>query len=139
MIFFSNAEIESWINEDAPMLDLTSHLLGIGAQPAALTVRAPFRLRGFDRGGWASFLSCSVPGCPCWRPVACAWNGVMPCSPCAGGQMLHRGWKVAMNLLEHACGVATRTAEMVDEQGSCCRQHPFIDYPQASAGGQRKS
>ena len=39
MIFFSNAEIESWINEDAPMLDLTSHLLGIGAQPAALTVR----------------------------------------------------------------------------------------------------
>nr|WP_243755458.1 hypothetical protein [Thiomicrorhabdus sp. 6S3-12] len=28
---------------------------------------------------------------------------------------LHRGWKVAMNLLEHLCGVATHTAKMVAE------------------------
>mgnify|MGYP003588996648 CR=1 FL=1 len=39
MICFSNSEIERWIDEDAPYVDLTSHLLGIGAQPAALTVR----------------------------------------------------------------------------------------------------
>ncbi|CAN8141824.1 hypothetical protein THIOSC15_3230004 [uncultured Thiomicrorhabdus sp.] len=28
---------------------------------------------------------------------------------------LHRGWKVAMNLLEYLCGVATHTAQMVAE------------------------
>ncbi len=38
MVWFSNEEIAQWINEDAPLVDLTSHLLGIEAQYCELTV-----------------------------------------------------------------------------------------------------
>ena len=116
MIFFSNAEIESWINEDAPMLDLTSHLLGIGAQPAALTVRARHPVcvalteeagRLFELlGAEVSLLA------PSGRRME---QGDTVLAVRGRADALHRGWKVAMNLLEHACGVATRTAEMVDK------------------------
>ena len=116
MIFFSNAEIESWINEDAPMLDLTSHLLGIGAQPAALTVRARHLVcvalteeagRLFELlGAEVSLLA------PSGRRME---QGDTVLAVRGRADALHRGWKVAMNLLEHACGVATRTAEMVDK------------------------
>ena len=116
MIFFSNAEIEAWINEDAPMLDLTSHLLGIGAQPAALTVRARHPVcvalteeagRLFELlGAEVSLLA------PSGRRME---QGETMLAVRGRADALHRGWKVAMNLLEHACGVATRTAEMVDK------------------------
>ena len=39
MIFFQTHEIEAWINEDAPLVDLTSYLLEINKQPSLLTVR----------------------------------------------------------------------------------------------------
>ncbi|MBO1924934.1 hypothetical protein [Thiomicrorhabdus sp. 6S3-12] len=40
MIYFQTHEIESWINEDAPLLDLTGHLLEINNQSARLTVKS---------------------------------------------------------------------------------------------------
>ncbi|CAN8141826.1 hypothetical protein THIOSC15_3230005 [uncultured Thiomicrorhabdus sp.] len=39
MIFFQTHEIEAWINEDAPLVDLTGHLLGVEGQTAELTVK----------------------------------------------------------------------------------------------------
>ena len=116
MIFFSNAEIESWINEDAPMLDLTSHLLGIGAQPAALTVRTrhPVCVAMTEEAGRLfELLGAEVSLlAPSGKRMD---RGDTLLSVRGRADALHRGWKVAMNLLEHACGVATRTAEMVDK------------------------
>ncbi|XOF34635.1 MAG: hypothetical protein ACL93V_04920 [Candidatus Electrothrix sp. YB6] len=53
MIFFTTEEIEQWINKDAPMLDLTSHLLGINNQPGILqvTTRHPTRLALTEEAG----------------------------------------------------------------------------------------
>ena len=41
-VFFDQATIDAWIAEDAPLLDLTTHLLAIGDQPA----RICFTVRG---------------------------------------------------------------------------------------------
>ncbi len=40
--FFDQATINTWIAEDAPLLDLTTHLLAVGGPPA----RFVFMLRG---------------------------------------------------------------------------------------------
>ena len=41
-VFFDHATIDAWIAEDAPLLDLTTHLLAIGGQ----SVRMTFTVRG---------------------------------------------------------------------------------------------
>ena len=40
MMYIDDATIDRWIQEDAPYLDLTTHLLGIGSRPGRLTLRA---------------------------------------------------------------------------------------------------
>ena len=35
-VFFSQAEIDAWIAEDAELLDLSTHLLGLGGVPARI-------------------------------------------------------------------------------------------------------
>ena len=116
MVFFSNSEIEAWINEDAPLVDLTSHLLGIGAQPAALTVRARQAVcvaLTEEAGRLFTMLGAEVS---LLAPSGCRLDkGEILLSVRGPADALHRGWKVAMNLLEHACGVATRTAGMVEK------------------------
>ena len=114
MIFFQTHEIEAWINEDAPLIDLTSHLLEIDEQPAVLTVRARHTTR----------LTLMEEAARIFELL-----GAQICLQLPSGQQvetqqiilqvtgradaLHRGWKVAMNLLEYFCGIATQTAQMV--------------------------
>ena len=116
MIFFPNSEIERWIDEDAPSVDLTSHLLGIGGQPAALTVRARHPVCAAlteEAGRLFELLGAEVSAlAPSGKRMD---TGDTLLAVRGRAVALHRGWKVAMNLLEHACGVATRTADMVDK------------------------
>lgn len=35
-VFFDHATIDRWISEDAPLLDLTSHMLEVGQQSATI-------------------------------------------------------------------------------------------------------
>ena len=116
MIFFTTQEIESWINEDVPMLDLTSHLLGIGAQPARLTMcaRHPVCVAASEEAARLfGLLGASIDTLTPSGARLAAGETLLAVHGRADA--LHRGWKVAMNLLEHLCGVATRTAEMVDK------------------------
>ena len=116
MIFFPNSEIERWIDEDAPSVDLTSYLLGIDAQPAVLTVRArhPVCVALTEEAGRLfELLSAEVSVlAPSGKRLG---QGDTLLAVRGRADALHRGWKVAMNLLEHTCGVATRTADMVDK------------------------
>ncbi|MBN2647308.1 MAG: ModD protein [Thiotrichales bacterium] len=114
MIFFQTHEIEAWINEDAPLVDLTSQLLGIAEQPACLriTCRHPTRLTMMEEASrifqllGAEVRHCTPSGCD----VAA---GSVILEVIGRSDALHRGWKVAMNLLEYLCGIATHTAQMV--------------------------
>ena len=116
MIFFQTHEIEAWINEDAPLIDLTSHILEIREQQAILTVRTRHATR----------LALMEEAARIFEIL-----GAQVCLQLPSGQdvesqqiilqikgradALHRGWKVAMNLLEYFCGIATQTAQMVAE------------------------
>lgn len=114
-VFFSHAEIDAWIAEDAGLIDLTTCLLGLGAQPA----RIGFSLRQ-DGVAAATEEAARVlrhcgaqatPRQPSGQRVAA--GGLLLQAWGDAGALL-RGWKVAQNLLEYACGVASATARMVD-------------------------
>ncbi len=115
MIFFTTQDIEAWIAEDAPLLDLTGHLLGIGAQAAQLSVRARQPVCAAlseEAGRLFTLLGAEViEQAPSGARLAA---GATLLVVRGRADALHRGWKVAMNLLEHACGVATCTAQMVE-------------------------
>lgn len=116
MIFFQTHEIEAWINEDAPLVDLTGHLLGVESQKAELTMRTRHatRLTMMEEAArifeilGAEVVHCAQSG----QDVA---EGVVILQAVGRADALHRGWKVAMNLLEYLCGVATHTAQMVEQ------------------------
>lgn len=116
MIFFQTHEIEAWINEDAPLIDLTSHLLEIHEQQAILTVRTRHatRLTLMEEAA-RIFEILGAQVClqlPSGKDVE-SQQIILQIKGRADA--LHRGWKVAMNLLEYFCGIATQTAQMVAE------------------------
>ena len=114
-VFFDEAQIDSWIGEDAPLLDLTTQLLGIGTRPARMQLRSR----------QATVAACTEEAVRLVERCGGRVERFVPSgSRVAAGQVLLsatgradallRAWKVAQNLLEYACGVATATAAMVD-------------------------
>lgn len=114
-LFFEVATIDSWLQEDIGCFDLTSAVLGVGAQAASMAwvarehmvaacceeVARVVRHRGAE-------VTVCVPSGQVVEPgtVLVAGNGE--------AQALLDCWKVGQNLLEYACAVATRTRAMVD-------------------------
>lgn len=117
MIFFTTQEVEAWINEDAPMVDLTSHLLELHRlhhQLGMLQVRTrhPTRVALTEEAGRLfEILGCHVTQLTASGQDVPTQTSILTVEGPA--EALHRGWKVAMNLLEYFCGVATLTADMV--------------------------
>ena len=116
MIFFQTHEIEAWINEDAPLVDLTGHLLGVEQQPSELTIRTRHKTRLTmmeEAARIFEILGAEVKYfIPSGEDVE---SGKVILQVVGRADALHRGWKVAMNILEYLCGVATHTAKMVEE------------------------
>ncbi|MDO5290626.1 MAG: ModD protein [Pseudomonadota bacterium] len=113
-VFFSHDSIDAWIAEDAPLLDLSTHLLGLNAQPA--------RIQWLARGSGVA--ACTEEAARVARHCGAQVDSLLPSgTPIDSGSVLlaaHgpadavlRAWKVAQNLLEYACGVASSTARMV--------------------------
>ncbi|THU02019.1 ModD protein [Lampropedia puyangensis] len=113
-VFFDDATIDRWIAEDAPLLDLTTHILAIGNQPAqmqwvirhAATVACSEEAARIATRCGAQVLSIIPSGQQVHANTAIL---------CVNGptESLLRAWKVAQNLLEHACGIATATQTLV--------------------------
>jgi molybdenum transport protein len=110
-----DADIERFIEEDMPYGDLTTSLLGIGEKQGSIT----FSSRHL------TVLSCTEEACRvlerCGARVTSSMPsgtsveaGVMFLSAEGSAASLHAGWKVALNLLEYASGIATRTAAIVN-------------------------
>ena len=113
-VFFDHATIDAWIAEDAPLLDLTTHLLAIGNVPA----RMDFTVRGDTVAACTEEAARVVQHCggqvqqllPSGTPAAA---GAVLLTATGNAASLLRAWKVVQNLLEYACGVAGATARMV--------------------------
>lgn len=113
-VFFDQATIDGWIAEDAPLLDLTTHLLAVGGQPA----RIAWTIRGEGVAACTEEAARVVQHCggevqalvPSGTPVAA---GDVLLAATGDAAALLRAWKVAQNLLEYACGVAGATVRMV--------------------------
>lgn len=114
MYLISQSVLERFITEDIPSLDLTSLMLGLGEQAGHLEffTRDAITLCGVDE---AEFI-CTRLGL---RVESSSLNGsVCPQGATllrAGGSAagIHSAWKVSLNLLEYASGIATTTAAMV--------------------------
>ncbi len=107
-------EIDRLIEEDVPYGDLTTTLLGIGDRDAEILFRSREN----------TVVCCTEEAAlvleRCGASVTFLLKSGTPVNPgetilSAKGtaQSLHSGWKVALNLLEYASGIATRTKETI--------------------------
>src|ERR1039457_6054416 len=110
------SDIERYIEEDVPYGDLTTHLLGIGDNPGRIvfSTREETTLccteeaaRVLQKSG-ASVVSCMPSG----TKLSAGIEFLVADGP---AQALHAGWKVALNLLEYASGIASRTQRIVEK------------------------
>lgn len=107
--------LDSFLDDDAPFLDLTTHALGIGASAGRIAFAARDRMalacseeasRLFERAGArATLLAPSGTDLPAGAPILAAEG------PAAA---LHRAWKVAQTLVEYASGIATAARRIVE-------------------------
>ena len=111
----SDAEIDRFIQEDVPYIDLTTHVLQIGGVPG--------RMEYFTRE--ACTLCASEEAARVARKLGCEVVEMQPSGASleAGetffalegtAEDLHAAWKVCLNLFDHLSAVATKTRGMVD-------------------------
>ena len=111
----SESDIERFVDEDVPYGDLTTSLLDIGHLDGKITFTSretttlcctEEAARVLERCG-ASVTSCMQSG-------TTVDAGVVILSANGPAGALHAGWKVALNMLEYASGIATRTRTIVN-------------------------
>lgn len=112
--YISDHDIDRFIEEDAPYGDLTTHLLGIGEKQGKIVYTAREE----------TTLCCTEEAARLLVKAGLQVIRVLPSSTqvpagtrfleaAGSAASLHAGWRAALNLLEYASGVATRTARMV--------------------------
>ena len=112
----SESDLERLIEEDVPYGDLTTRLLGIGDRRG--------RIVFFTRE--TTTLCCTEEAAAVLGKCGAAVTSCMPSGTSlpAGFEFLaaegpagslHTGWKVALNLLEYASGIASRTQRIVEK------------------------
>jgi len=111
----SESDIERFVEEDMPYGDLTTSLLAIGHLDGKITFTSretttlcctEEAARALERCG-ASVTSCMQSG-------TTVDAGVVILSANGPASALHAGWKVALNMLEYASGIASRTRDIVN-------------------------
>jgi molybdenum transport protein len=113
-MFFTMAEIDQFIKEDVPYMDLTAKILGIGAQQAKISyfTREQAVVCGTEEVGMI------------FERLNIKIESFMPSGSFIGpGKELVSGvgraddimtaWKVGQNILDNCCGIATKTHAMV--------------------------
>lgn len=112
------ARLDAWLDEDAPFGDLTTDLLAIADVPGRITfaARDAMVLAGAAEAAALLRRAGAHPQDvrPRGTPLAAGETFLVADGP-AGA--LHRTWKVAQTLVEHASGIATRARRVVDAAG----------------------
>jgi len=112
----SDEELQRLLREDCPYGDLTTTLLEIGAKPGRMTFATRHE----------TVLCCTEEAARLLELLGCTVTALQPSGTLlpAGRKFLvvegeagrlHLGWKTALNLLEAASGIATRTHALVAE------------------------
>jgi molybdenum transport protein len=115
MMYIADETIEKWIKEDVPYLDLTTWALGIGDGPGKLTYycRETTVLCGLEEvQRLCRKLNVAVTHSLTSGERVGPDTVFFEATGTAGD--LHKVWKVGLNILEYASGIATRTRKLVD-------------------------
>jgi molybdenum transport protein len=124
--------LDAYLADDVPLLDLTTHVLGIGATPGLMTFRARDGMvlacieeaaRLVERCGAKALLHKASGDVVEAGEITMTATGPAPA--------LLRSWKIAQNLVEVASGIATATRDIVaaaraaspDIAIACTRKH----------------
>lgn len=109
-----DTDLERFLEEDLPYGDLTTTLLGIGNDYGEITfsTRQETVICCTEEAGrvFGKCGACVTSSLPSGRRVG-AGTVILTAEGTAAS--LHAGWKVALNLLEYASGIATRTGTIV--------------------------
>lgn len=110
-----DTDIERFIEEDLPYGDLTTHLLGIGDQSGRIifATRHDTTLCCVEEAARV-LVTCGARLTSCLPSGTKVAKGIEFLVAEGPAHALHAGWKVAMNLVEYASGIATRTSRIVD-------------------------
>lgn len=109
-------DLEKLLEDDMPYFDLTTHVCGIENQPGVL--------RYITRE--ATTLACVEDAKKLFEMLGAqatlyhhsgeqVQEGTLFLEIEANGAILHQGWRAALNLLEHASGIATKTAKFIQK------------------------
>jgi molybdenum transport protein len=113
--FIDDAFIDSLIKEDVPFLDLTTWILGIGETAGRIEFysRDKAVLAGTEEAHrvLSRLGATTTQLLPSGSTVEPGQLFLAAEGPADG---LHIAWKVSLNILEHASGIATRTRKLVD-------------------------
>lgn len=115
MMYFSDAELDSFIEEDVPYDDLTTLVLGIGACPGKITyeTRSDTVICGTEEAA-RMFVKLGVKPGRIVLSGAFIAAGEVFLEGFGSADALHTAWKACGRLLESTCGVATRTRQFVE-------------------------
>lgn len=116
MIYFTDEQIDRYIKEDLPSIDLTTTLMGIGKVKGMLE----FRVRE------AGVAACTEEAARVMKKLGITVLECLPSGTAVGtgdmilagtgdAQKLHMAWKVCLNILEYCCGIATNAKNLVDK------------------------
>ncbi|MBV5339079.1 MAG: ModD protein [Deltaproteobacteria bacterium] len=111
-----DSDIERFIEEDVPYGDLTTHLLGIGGKPGRIsfTTREETILCGTEEAVRV-LQKCGATVTSCVPSGSRLSPGTEFLVAEGSAEALHAGWKVALNVLEYASGIASRTGRIVEK------------------------
>jgi molybdenum transport protein len=113
-IHISDHDIDFFVAEDVPYGDLTTHLLGIGEKCGRIVYSTREE----------TTVCCTEEAARVLTRVGCRVKQMFPTGRTVPAETaileaegpadaLHAGWKVALNFLEYASGVSSRTSRMV--------------------------
>ncbi len=109
-------DIERFIEEDLPYGDLTTNLLGIGDCQGRIVFSTREETTLCCTEEAARVLQKTGAAVVACMPSGTKLNpGIAFLAAEGSAQALHAGWKVALNLLEYASGIASRTQRIVEK------------------------
>lgn len=115
MVFIPDSELERFIAEDVPSIDLTTCVLGIGDVPGEIEyfTRESCILCGTEEvARMCTMLGLEVvSSLPSGTVLEAGQSFLVARGP---AERLHAAWKVCLNVFDHCSAYATKTRKMVD-------------------------